>query len=139
MFDEFERDLWGPYMLASRASSPSTAVSTHMQRPHSMSIDVAETENEFRVIADLPGVNKEDINIDVDGNTLSVSAERKREEEEKTDKFHRVERSYGKIHREVRLPPTADLGNVAATYNDGVLKISVPKTQTRTARRIQVA
>jgi HSP20 family protein len=104
-----------------------------------MRIDVTETTNEFRVIADLPGVCKEDISIDVDGNVLSVSAERKREEEEKTDKFHRLERSHGKIHRVVRLPHTADLSNVAAAYNDGVLRIAVPKTQDRTARRIQVA
>jgi HSP20 family protein len=81
------------------------------------------------VIADLPGVNKEDINIDVDGNVLSVSAERK-QEEEKNEKFHRVERSYGKIHRVVRLPDTADLGSVAAAYNDGVLRIVVPKAHT---------
>jgi HSP20 family protein len=95
------------------------------------------------VIADLPGVSKEDIRIDVDGNVLSVSAERKledEEEEEEADKFHRLERLYGRIHRVVRVPGTAYLDNVAATYSDGVRKIVVPKMQHRTAQwRIQIA
>jgi HSP20 family protein len=137
MFDDFERDLWGPYALAPLA--PGAALSTHAHRNQPMSIDVAEAENEFRVLADLPGVNKDDIHIDVDGNVLSVSAERKREEEETTDKFHRVERSCGKVHRSVRLPDTADLENVSASYNDGVLRITVPKTEPKSSRRIAVA
>jgi HSP20 family protein len=140
MFDDFERDQWGPYALA--PTVPGAALSTHVHRQQPMSIDMAEADNEFRVLADLPGVNKDDIHIDVDGNVLSVSAERRREEEEeeeKTDKFHRVERSYGKVQRTVRLPDTADLENVSASYNDGVLRITVAKTEPKNTRRIAVA
>jgi HSP20 family protein len=105
-----------------------------------MKIDVAEDENGYTVQADIPGVKKEDIQIDIDGETVSVRAEAKREKEEKKDeKVVYSERSYGMVSRSFSLPSEVDEKAAKAEYKDGVLKLVLPKKANGGGRRISVA
>ena len=106
-----------------------------------MKVDVKEAEKEFTVLAEIPGVKKEDIAVDVEGDTVSVRAEVKREKEEKKDeKVVHSERSYGMVARSFSLPVEVDDKAVKAEYKDGVLKLTLPKkTNGAGARRISVS
>ena len=106
-----------------------------------MKVDVKEAEKEFTVLAEIPGVKKEDIAVDVEGDTVSVRAEVKREKEEKKDeKVVHSERSYGMVARSFSLPVEVDDQAVKAEYKDGVLKLTLPKkTNGAGARRILVS
>ena len=105
-----------------------------------MKIDVAEDEKSYTVQADIPGVRKEDIQVDIDGETISVRAEAKREKEEKKDeKVVYSERSYGMVSRSFSLPSEVDEKAAKAEYKDGVLKLVLPKKANGGGRRISVA
>ncbi|MEM7011247.1 MAG: Hsp20/alpha crystallin family protein [Verrucomicrobiota bacterium] len=96
-------------------------------------VGIVEDENEFRITADLPDVKKEDVNIEVHDEVLTLSGERRHEVEEKDEKkkFHRVERSYRKYVRSFRLPEGVDADNVAAKYDAGVLNVTLPKVEAK--------
>ena len=91
------------------------------------SVDIGETDKEYLVKAELPDVKKEDIKVNVEDGTLSISGERKVEKEEKTMKFHRVERAYGRFERTFSLPDEADAAKITSEYKDGVLTVHLPK------------
>jgi HSP20 family protein len=97
------------------------------QRSPLLTSDLVETDTEFKVYADLPGVAQSDVDIQIEGQALVMKAERKHTHETKTDKFHSMERSYGTVQRRFVLPKTADLGHAAAKFKDGVLTVTVPK------------
>jgi HSP20 family protein len=91
-------------------------------------VDVKETPEEFKFVADLPGLRKEEVKVQLEpGNVLSISGERTREAKQETDKYHRLERSTGKFLRRFRLPANANVEKISASANDGVLTVSVPK------------
>lgn len=93
-------------------------------------IDWKETPEAHVFKADLPGVKKEEVKVEVeDGTVLQISGERSRENEDKNDKFHRVERSSGKFLRRFKLPENAKLDEVKASMENGVLTVTVPKTE----------
>ena len=103
-------------------------------------IDVKEGEKEFLVAAEIPGVKKEDIFIDIDGDTVSLRAEVKNEKEEKKgEKIVYSERSYGMVSRSFALPMDVDDKAVKAEYKDGVLKLVLPKKSNGAGRRITVS
>ena len=106
--------------------------------PWAPSVDVSETEKEVIVKAELPGMDPKDIDVSVRGDILTLHGERKQEKEEKGENFHRVERSYGSFSRSIQLPAEVDSGKVNATYKDGVLKISLPKTKEAAVKKIEV-
>ena len=89
--------------------------------------DLMETEKEFKVLADLPGVNPQDLELTIEGSSLLMKAERKHTHENKTDKYHSLERSYGKVQRRIKLPKNADLANATTRFKDGVLTVTIPK------------
>jgi HSP20 family protein len=89
-------------------------------------IDVFERDNRLITKIDLPGLKKEDVNVEVTDGYLTISGERKAESEEKKENFYRCERSYGSFYRAVPLPEGAKLEDVKATFLDGVLEVSVP-------------
>ncbi|KND00329.1 uncharacterized protein SPPG_04653 [Spizellomyces punctatus DAOM BR117] len=92
-------------------------------------LDVTETDKEYIIKADVPGLAKSDVQIHVTDDTLTLEGERKQEHEEKTDRKHVVERSYGKFSRSIRLPPDAQAENAKASLENGVLQISLAKKQ----------
>ncbi|MBW2078151.1 MAG: Hsp20/alpha crystallin family protein [Deltaproteobacteria bacterium] len=102
------------------------------------SVDVSETGKEVIVHAEIPGMDPKDIDISLSGNLLTLKGERKREEENKGESFHRIERSYGAFTRTIQLPADVNSNKVDATCKDGVLKVRMPKTKEESVRKIEV-
>ena len=102
------------------------------------SVDVSETAKEVIVKAELPGMDAKEIDVSVRGEILTLRGERKQEKEEKGENFHRVERSYGSFSRSLQLPAEVDSGKVDATYKNGVLKITMPKTKEASTKKIEI-
>ena len=92
------------------------------------------------VRADLPGLNKDDVNVEVDNGVLAISGERRHESQEDRDGFYRSERSYGQFYRSIPLPEGVNPEQCEASFRDGVLDVTLPapKQETRKARKIQV-
>ncbi|MEW6079408.1 MAG: Hsp20/alpha crystallin family protein [Thermodesulfobacteriota bacterium] len=101
-------------------------------------IDVSETENEYIVKAELPGINKKDIDISLTDGVLTVKGEKKLEKKEEKENYHYMETRYGTFTRSLKLPEDASAEKVDATYADGVLTVTVPKTETAKPRKIEV-
>jgi len=103
------------------------------------SVDVAENENEIVLRAELPGMKQEDIDIELSGDTLTIRGERKFENEERKENFVRVERSYGRFQRSFTLGVPVQSDSVKAIYKDGVLEITLPKSEETKPRKIGVS
>jgi HSP20 family protein len=102
------------------------------------SLDLAETEAAIEVRMDIPGMEAKDIDIQVNGNLLTISGERKEEKEEKGKTFHRVERRSGSFSRTVTLPAAVKEDAVDAQYKNGILTVKLAKTEEAKARKITV-
>ena len=101
-------------------------------------VDTYEKDDAIIVNAELPGVKKDDISIDVKNNILTISGERKDEEDVNEDNFFRKERFYGKFQRSFTLPENVDPDQVDAAYKDGVLEVKIPKTEESSAKKIEI-
>jgi HSP20 family protein len=101
-------------------------------------VDIKEEDNRFLVIADIPGVSKEDINISLENNILTLHGERKIEVKEEKKGYSRMERSQGQFYRRFSLPQTADETQISAKYHQGVLEISIPKREISKQKRIEI-
>ena len=101
-------------------------------------VDMAETDNAYLLHLDVPGVTKEDFNINFQDGTLTVSGERRKEETKEDENYVRVERSRGRFYRSFSLPKVADPERIEADYKKGVLTISIPKAEETKPRRIDV-
>ncbi|WOK93748.1 18.1 kDa class I heat shock protein [Canna indica] len=137
IFDSFSLDLWDPFQ-----GFPFDAIrSLSETRPNFVSdssafantrIDWKETPEAHVFKADLPGVKKEEVKVEVEeGRVLKISGERSKESEEKNNKWHRVERSSGKFLQRFRLPENAKVDQVKATVENGVLTVTVPKEEVK--------
>ncbi|WP_103019903.1 Hsp20/alpha crystallin family protein [Salinibacter altiplanensis] len=100
--------------------------------------DLSETDDAFRLRLDVPGTTKDDITINLQNNTLTVSGERSSERQKEGEEYVRVERAFGNFHRTFTLPDAVDPESVEATHDEGVLTIHVPKTKTSTRRQIEI-
>ena len=101
-------------------------------------VDVYEDEHKVSLKIEVPGIDEKDIDVRVENNTLTVHGERKIEKEEKEENYRRVERQYGSFTRSFTLPQTVDTENVSATYDKGVLKITLPKKAEAKPKQIKV-
>jgi len=102
-------------------------------------LNVSETANEIRITAELPGVNQDDIEFNLDNNILTIRGEKRFERTDEKENFHFVERSYGTFQRSVQLPYRVDPGQVQARFDNGVLTVVVPKSRMQDpSRRIQI-
>jgi len=104
----------------------------------SPSINISESENHFNIEVEIPGMKKEDININIENSVLTVSGERKDETEEKNRTFHRVETRYGSFSRTFQLPDHVNDEDIEATYADGVLKIQLGKREEKLKKQIAI-
>jgi HSP20 family protein len=102
------------------------------------SVDVAESEKQYEIVAEVPGLKKEDIKISFENGLLTLSGERKQETGEKERNYHRIERSYGKFERSFRLPEEVDSEAIKANYKNGVLKLEIPKTEKALPKQIAI-
>jgi len=100
--------------------------------------DIYETEKEVVVKAELPGLKKEDVNVSIENNLLTIYGERKFEEETKKDNYHRVERIYGEFMRSFTLPMFVDIGKIGAEFKDGILMLTLPKREEAKPKQIEV-
>lgn len=101
-------------------------------------LDVTETKDAYQIDVEVPGLRPEDINVTVDQGMLTVQGERRSEEEKSDRAYHRVERHYGAFRRSISLPRDVDASKVKANYDNGVLRLMVPKTAGSQAKRIEV-
>ncbi|WOH09080.1 hypothetical protein DCAR_0728535 [Daucus carota subsp. sativus] len=131
VFDPFSLDIFDPFhdfpnvlsTAAGGGQNEATAIAN-------MRIDWKETPEAHVFKADMPGLKKEEVKVEVEeGRVLQISGERSREQEEKNDKYHRVERSSGKFLRRFRLPENVKMEEVKACMENGVLTVTVPKVE----------
>jgi HSP20 family protein len=101
-------------------------------------VDLYEKDDQFIIKAELPGVNKDDIKVDLKDRVLTLSGERTYENEVKEENYYRRERSYGKFQRAFTLPADVDSEKIKAEFKDGVLQIEVPKPEDRKAKQVTV-
>lgn len=100
--------------------------------------DIFETDNEIVVKAELPEVKKEDVNVSIENNVLSIRGERKFSEETKKENYHRLERSYGEFFRSFTLPNVVDATKVNAEFKEGILRVTLPKREEAKPKQVEV-
>jgi HSP20 family protein len=116
-----------------KTSSEGVALSTWTP-----AIDVYEDDNSFLIKLELPEVNKEDVKVNLHDNTLSITGERRIENEDRREGYHRVERSYGQFYRSFTLPPNVNTEAINAQFKDGVLRLTLPKKEEAKPKQISV-
>jgi HSP20 family protein len=147
LFDQFGfgRTGLGPVPSTSALLGPSTRGGSPLlgqgaSSPWSPQVEVFRRGEQLVVRADVPGVNKDDLQVSVEDDVLTIRGERRDEQEEREEGFYRSERSYGEFFRAIPLPEGTDAGRCEARYEDGVLEVTlpVPKQEERKPRRIEV-
>ncbi len=126
--NRFVREAYSP-------EGPEEALTTTSFAPP---VDIYEDEHTIAVKMEVPGIDEKDIDVRIEGNTLTVHGERKIEKEEKEENFRRVERQYGSFTRSFTLPSSVDTGQVSAHYDKGVLKINLAKKAEAKPKQIKV-
>lgn len=102
-------------------------------------MDLVETDERFVLKADLPGLSEDDVNIELDDNTLTITGERRTEHEQRTEGYYRVERASGAFARQLTLPEGVDAEGVKASFDRGVLEVSIPKPEQAKPRKVKIA
>ncbi|KAL4391818.1 hypothetical protein HN51_013263 [Arachis hypogaea] len=129
VFDPFSLDVWDPFK---DFQFPSSLTSSDNSAFVNTRVDWKETPEAHVFKADLPGLKKEEVKVEIEDNSvLQISGERNVEKEDKNDTWHRVERSSGKFMRRFRLPENAKMDQVKASMENGVLTVTVPKAEVK--------
>ena len=102
------------------------------------SLDVTETKNDILVKAEIPGMDPKDIDISLNNDILTIKGEKKQEKEEKEENYHLIERSYGKFVRSVKLPGEVKSDKINASYKNGVLNITLPKSEEAKKKEVKI-
>ncbi|RIL07241.1 MAG: heat-shock protein Hsp20 [Proteobacteria bacterium] len=123
-FARLFEDLWDDKRLAAVRWSPA--------------VDVTENERAYAITIELPGARREDVSLELHGDVLDVRGEKRCEREEKDERRHMVERTYGAFQRSFTLPANADASNISATFKDGVLTIEIPKSEAAKPRQVDI-
>jgi HSP20 family protein len=108
------------------------------EREWAPSLDLSETKDNFVVKAEVAGMDAKDIKISLTGDLLTIRGEKKQEKEEKEEDYHVVERSYGAFSRSVRLPAEVESGKIEASYKNGILRITLPKSEKVKAKKVKI-
>ena len=131
-FDDFFFG-WEPFLapvLRSEDQVASKRAASSSMKPYTpiLSADLVENESAYQVHVDLPGVNKADLDVSFHEGIMTIRAERKEVQDSETDKVRKIERSYGKVQRSIRLPKNVNPARAEASLKDGVLLVSIPKS-----------
>jgi HSP20 family protein len=102
-------------------------------------MDLVEQDEDYVLRADLPGMREDDVNIELENNVLSISGERKHESTDTGKGFYRIERASGPFSRSLTLPEGVDAGAIAASFQDGVLELRIPKPEQRKPHRVRIS
>ena len=127
LFDEFFNQ---PFGLLRRPSK-----GFEMMSKFSPKVDVSETAKAINIEADLPGMEAEDIELELHNDRITIKGEKKTEKEKKDKQFYRVERSYGSFHRNIPLPNEINMEKAKANFKNGVLSVELPKAKSTQSRR----
>ncbi len=127
LFEDFFEDLEGE-----------TGLTRWPERRFVPAVDVVEEQDSVKLTAEVPGMTKEDLDVSIDNGVLTLRGEKKEEQTAEEAGYHRVERRYGSFERRIRLPDYVDADQIEATYENGVLKLTMPKTESARARSIQI-
>ena len=103
------------------------------------SVDIYENKDQIVLEAELPGMNRDDFELSVENNVITLRGERQFEKKEESDNYHRVERSYGSFTRSFTLPQSVSADGATAEYRNGVLRVTLPKREETKARRIKIS
>jgi len=126
MFEDWFENFWGrPFPQLWRPGFARLRPMT-VEAP---ALDVYDEKDDLIVKAEIPGLSKEDIDVTIEGNTLTIKGEKKKEEETKEENYYRCERSFGAFSRSIDLPAEVKTDKVNASFKDGVLEIRMPKTE----------
>lgn len=131
----FQRDM--SRMLNDFFAEPSP-VADAFERDWVPAVDIFEKNDEVNLVAELPGLTKEDVDISIENGTLTISGEKKRESEVKDDNFHRVERAYGRFQRSFSLPSAIDPKKVKAVFKDGILTVNLGKKEEAKPKKVEI-
>jgi HSP20 family protein len=101
-------------------------------------VDIYEDEHNITVEAEVPGVNQGDLDVRLENNVLTISGERKMENEQREENFHRIERGYGRFVRSFALPGTVNAEQVNADFQDGILRVTIPKKEEAKPKQIRI-
>jgi len=108
------------------------------EREWAPSLDMSETKDNFVVKAEVPGKDAKHIDISLTGDVLTIRGEKRQEKEEKEEDYHLVERSYGSFSRSVRLPAEVESNKIKASYKNGILAITLPKSEKAKAKEVKI-
>ncbi len=136
-FDPFGKSFDRLFEESVRALSPNTSRDSE-QEAWSPKVDIYEDDDRYILKADLPGLNKEDIQVDLNDNTLRISGEKKNVEKTSKDNYVRLERKYGKFVRSFTVSDNIDTQNIKANYKDGVLEVTLPKKEEAKPKQLKV-
>ena len=125
-------DLWGRFF----GDSSFPILSESAWAP---ALDVKETKDNIVVTAEIPGLSAKEVELTISGDLLTIKGEKKQEKEEKEESYHLIERRYGSFSRSIRLTTDVDAKNVKASHKDGVLTISLPKSEKAKEKQIKIA
>ena len=101
-------------------------------------VDVSETDKEYKVVVELPGLSKDEINVSVREGSMTISGEKKEEEQEEKENYLKVERSHGSFTRTILLPSSVREDAIEATFEEGVLRIRLPKTEETRGEKLEI-
>ncbi len=131
LFDDFFKEISPGYYIRPLHGDPLPA-------PSQIKVDVTESDKAYTVQAEMPGVGKDEIHVAIDGNVVTLQAEVKQSDSKTTDKMLRSERYYGSVSRSFSLAVDIDEANAKAKYDNGVLTLTLPKKQGRSAQRLTI-
>jgi len=133
LLNVLQRELYNPALV--NTDDDDANVATANWAP---SVDISENEEAFTLLADIPGVDPENIDISMEKGVLTIKGERSSENIEEGENYRRVERQSGQFYRRFTLPDSADADKIEAKSEHGVLKITIPKQEVAVSRRIEV-
>ncbi len=136
-YNQPNRDIFGKRFSDIMDEFFNDAVATR-QGSYAPSIDISETDKQYLIDVEVPGINKNDIDLNIENNTLTISGERKFEKKEDNKQYHRVESHYGTFSRSFTLPDNVDVESISATYNNGILHITVDKSEQQMKKQIKI-
>jgi HSP20 family protein len=131
-------DPFGDFNRFERALTRGFGLSTSRNAPFRPAVDISEDETAFRVAAELPGLMKEDVKVELEKNVLTLRGERSLKNEETKENYRRIERTYGSFERSFVLPETVDAEHIAAEMKDGVLHVTLPKRALPGPRQVEI-